>query len=219
MIFTIDPYYDIQHFNRTLESLKNNKVQYELFIDNRAPHYFYIEAPIQPVFMDYDLISTSRERNLVSLVNSYTPQNDYRFLRRTSHTGKQGFTYYSENDVFAQMNKTKQGVLIHMQVEHQFKVSKKYPRKLWFLGRYINSSFIVFQQDSLEIKNYLDVPHKILAQGSSFQHSTDLEAELNYKHFLFRERLIKLDETPVLQGGKYKAPQIRNQYGRKFILE
>lgn len=46
MIFTIDPYYDIHHFNRSLESLKNNKVQYQLYVDNKSPYHFYIEAPI-----------------------------------------------------------------------------------------------------------------------------------------------------------------------------
>jgi hypothetical protein len=46
MLFTIDPYYDIKFFNRTLEALKNNKVPYELFVENKAPFNFYIESAI-----------------------------------------------------------------------------------------------------------------------------------------------------------------------------
>lgn len=220
MIFTIDPYYNIQFFNRTLEALKNNKVNFELFVDSKSPYYFYIDCPIQPVFLDYDVISSSRERNLVSLVQPLTPQSDYKYLRRSSHTGKKGLEHYSTNDVFAQMNKTKEGVIFQMTAENAFKVSKKYPRKIWFLGRYLSNSYTVFAQDSLIIKNYLHkVPHRILQEGKSFNHSTELEQEVNYKIFSLRDRIIKLDETPFLNNGKLTNPRVRNEYQRKFILE
>lgn len=220
MIITIDPYYDIPFFNRVLESLKNNKIPFNLFVDSKSPYYFYIDQPVQPTYLDYEILNTNRERNLVSIVEALQPSTQYKFARRASHTGLKGMEYYTLNDQFGQMQKEKQAHIVHMHVEHAFKVSKQYPRKLYFLGRYYNNSHIVFAQDSLLLKNYLtDIPHKVLQSSSSFQHSTELEQEINYKHFLFKDRIIKLEKTPYLLNGKYYPPTIVNEYKRKFILE
>lgn len=219
MLFTIDPYYGTEFFNQTLNALKNNKVKYELFVDSLQPYHFYIECQIQPVFLNYDMINSNRERNLVSLVQPLTPQNAYKFLRRDSYTGLKGLQYYTLNDQFGQMQKTKEQHIVHMSVEDAFKVSRKYPRKLWFLGRYLNNSRIIFQGDSLLLKNYLDVPHAVLQSKKGFGHITELEAQINYKELQLRDRIIKLEETPYLLNGKYIHPRVQNEYGKKFILE
>lgn len=221
MLFTIDPYYDIPFFNRQLESLKNNNIKYDLFIDNKAPHHYFIDQPIAPVFLDYDLLNQSRERNLVSIVQPLQPNTKYKYIRRPSITGQNQLNYYTLNDCFGDMQKSKQAVIFHQNPEYVFQISKKYPRKIYLIGRYFGNRYTLFGTDSLLIKNYLqDVPHKIMAERSSFQHQTELEQDINYKIFALKDRIIKLDETPYVLNGKFYQPTVQNSTVRnKFIIE
>lgn len=219
MIFTIDPYYDVSFFNRTLETLKNNKVPYEIYVDSKTPYHFYIECPMTPVFLDFDVLPESRARNLVSLVQATTPSNDYVYLRRPSHSGQKGYEHYSMNDTFKAMQRTKQGIIFTQDVQHVQKISKDFPRPIWYMGRYVSNSYRLFQSDSLMIKNFLqDIPHRVLQESSSFSQSTELEQIVNYRHFQFKDRIIKLDITPKFVNGRFIQPPIRNEYGSKFLL-
>lgn len=218
MIFTIDPYYDIAFLNRTLETLKNNRVPYELLIDSKQPYNFYIESPMSPVFLDFDEVPDSRKRFLVSTTKAYTPSNDYIYMPRQNNTGLKGFKHYQQNDVFKAMQKSGEGIILNLSMQQAQEISKEYPRDLYFLGRYLGNTHRLFQADSLLLKNYLDSKHTILVQSSSFTFSTELESYVNYNRFQLKDRILKLDVTPKFRNGKFIQPPIRNEYRSKFLL-
>ena len=202
MIVTLDQYYDTNFYNECLQALKNNGVEFKEYISTKAPYQFYIDVDVQPAFVNYDEVSQSYGRHLVNVIRPLTPQSDYVYLRRDSYSGPKALQQYGINDALRSAQETKEGIFFTATRESILRISKEYPRKIWFMGRYFNRRYVVFFADSLLIKNYLN-SENILVEGSGFGDVTDLETELNYRVFHLKDRLMKLSETPYVQGGKF----------------
>lgn len=219
MLVTLDPYYDIDFYNQSIEALKNNKVDYRLYVQTISPYNFYIDIPSQPLFVNYDLMNPSNSRHLAAVTMPNSTDGAYLFLRRMTHAGKKGFNYYAFNDVFKAIQKSKEGIIFDCSVDSAKYLSRFYPRKIYFLGKYLNKRYSIMACDSLIVKNYFNrVSQKItiLSESKDFVNSTELETEVNHKVFSLRDRLLKVSNTPFIQNGDFNRFYINGKLSAKF---
>lgn len=218
MIITIDPYYDVQFYNETLEALKNNKIQFKEFISTKPPYDFYLEVQNEPMFINYDKTSKEYSRWLVNIIKSLKPNDDYIYRRRESYTNKKAINHYAINDALKTVQTSGEGIFFNANKEEITRISKEYPRKIYYFGKYFKRKYRVFLADQLIIRNFLN-PENVLVQSDSFKHVTELEVNLNYNIFLLKDRLEKLSETPYVQNGKYYPIQsVRPEITDKYTL-
>jgi len=198
--------------------LKNNNVNFREYISTKAPYYFYFDVDKAPTFINYEVAPSAYTRHLISLVTPLRPNDEYILLRRDSFINKQAVDRYGVNDALSTGNISKEGVFFTAHKEEILRISKEFPRKLFFMGRYYDKRYKIFFSDSLVIKNYL-LPKQILVQSKDVKDVTDLELELNYKVFMEKDRLEKLSQTPyVLNGNYYPVSHIRADLTDKFVL-
>lgn len=218
MLLTIDDYYDVQFYNECIEALKNNGVEFNEFISSVAPYKFYFDVENPPTFINYDEVSTSYGRHLVSIIKALKPNDDYIYMRRDSYVNQKAIKHYAINDALQTGQISGQGIFFNAERDEVLRISKEYPRKIFFMGRYFNRKYKVFFTDNLIIKNLLN-PDQILAESKSFKIVTELEAELNYKVFQLKDRLLKLSETPYIQKGRfYPIGSVRPEISDKYVL-
>lgn len=213
---TIDDYYDTNFYNETKEALKNNKVPFKEFISSRAPYNFYLQTDDEPKFINYDKSNKSYSRWLVNVIRPLRPNDAYIYERRDTYTNIKAIKHYAINDALQTGQDSGQGVFFTANKEEILRITKDYPRKVYFMGRYFNRRYKVFFADSLMIKNFIDT-RDVLVESSSFKLITELEVELNYNIFKEKDRLEKLSETPYVQDGKYypvksTVPEISDMY-------
>lgn len=218
MLVTIDDYYDVNFYNECLQALKNNGVKYSEFISSVSPYNFFIEVSDPPTFVNYDEVSPSYDRYLVNVVKPLKPNDDYLYFRRASYVNKKAIKQYAINDALAAGQESGEGVFFTSTKEEVLRVSREYPRKIWFMGRYFNRKYRVFFADSLMVKNYLN-EKEVMVASDSFGLVTDLEADLNYRYFMLQDRLLKVSQTPYVQNGQfYPINSVRPEITDKYVL-
>lgn len=215
-LITIDDYYDIKFYNETKEALKNNGIDFKEYISTKAPYQWYLETRDEPKFINYERTSRQYSRWLVNIVRPLRPNDAYIYERRDSYTNTKAISHYAINDALETGEKSGEGIFFTAMKEEILSISKDYPRKMYFFGRYFNNKYKVFFADSLMVKNFLD-PQNILVESKSFKSVTELEVTLNYNVFKLKDRLEKLSETPYVVEGKYYPvkginPEISNMY-------
>ena len=220
MFLTIDDYYDTNFYNECIEALKNNKVEFNEFISTAAPYNFYFEVQDDdsPKFINYDEVPRSYNRFLVNKIIALNPKDDYIYQRRTTYVNKAALDHYAVNDALETAEQSGEGIFFTATKEEILKISKEYPRKMFYMGRYFNRKYKVYFTDNLIVKNYL-TKNQILVESNSFNHVTDLETELNLKIFHLKDRLVKLSETPYVLKGKIKTMgSIRPEVSDRFVI-
>jgi len=216
MLITIDSYYDIKFYNETKEALKNNNVDYKEYISSKAPYHYYIETDETPYFINYDEPNRSYSRWLVNIIRPLKPNDEYIYERRESYVNKKAINHYAINDALETGQKSGEGIFFTADKDEILNITKEFPKKVFFMGRYFNRRYKVFFCDSLMIKNYIDT-NNILVESKSFKSIVDLEVELNYNIFKLQDRLLKISETPYVINGKYYpvksvVPEISDMY-------
>lgn len=218
MLITIDPFYNVEFYNQCKSALDNNKIAYKEFVSTKPPYNFYFEVEKAPTFINYEVAPNAYSRHLISLVTPLRPNDEYIYLRREAIVNKQAVDHYGVNDALKSANLTKEGVFFTSNKEEILRISREFPRKLYFMGRYYDRRYKIFFSDSLLIKNFL-LPKQILVQSKDVKDVTDLERELNYKVFMEKDRLEKLSTTPyIINGSYYPASNIRPDLTDKFVL-
>lgn len=215
-LITIDPYYDIQYYNECKEALKNNGIEFTEFISTKPPFEYYFEIPDLPVLVNYDKVPRSYSKWFVSVVRALKPNDDYIYERRASYTGLKAINHYAVNDVFEAMQKSGECILFTSTKAEIQRLSKKYPRKIYYMGKYFNRKYNLFAVDKMIFRNYITTD-QVLVESRSFKHITELEVELNFKIFHEKDRLLKLSETPYILDGKYYSissarPEITDKF-------
>lgn len=215
---TIDPYYTIQEYNEALEALKNNNIDYNEFILSKPPFYFYLELPYKPLLVNYDELSQSNERYLVSIVKPLTINDAKIYMRRNSYSDVKGLLHYAVNDALKTGQGSGEGIFFSAEKDEILRISKEFPRKIFFFGKYFNRKYKVFFTDNLLIKNFLN-SNQILVESNSFKYITELEVQLNYSIFYLGDRLEKLSQTPYIYNGNfYPVKSIRPEISDKYVL-
>lgn len=218
MLITIDDYYDIEFYNETKEALRNNGVEFKEYIITKPPFNYYIEADVKPAFINYDEATSSQAKWMVNIVRALNPNDDYIYERRESYKNTKAIQHYALNDALQAGQNSGQGIFFTATKEEALRISRDYPRKMYFLGRYFNRKYKVFFTDNLIIKNLLN-PEQILVESNSFKSITELEVELNFNIFKLHDRLEKLSQSPYVYKGKYyPIKSVRPDVSDMYVL-
>lgn len=217
-LITIDDYYGIDFYNETKEALKNNKVEFKEFISVKPPYNYYFDVPEKPQFINFDVVPKAYSKNLVNIIMPLKPNDDYIYYRRASITGLKAINHYAINDAFKVAQKSNAGIFFHSTKDAILRISKEYPRKIYFFGKYFNRKYKVFFTDNLIIKNYIN-EKDVLVSSSTFKNITQLEAQLNFTIFKMQDTLQKLSETPYVLNGRYYPPSsVRPEISDTYVL-
>ena len=66
-----------------------------------------------------------------------------------------------------EVSKAKEAIFFTAPKDEVLRISKDYPRKIYYFGKYFSNKYRVFLTDNLIIKNYLSTD-QILVQGKNF---------------------------------------------------
>lgn len=212
MYYTIDPYYDVDFYNQTLEALKNNNIEYSQFLSMKAPYYWYLKLNEAPFAINYDEISKSQIRFLVSAVKPVTENERYLLIRRTSDAGAKNIDKFVNSEPYKDVTNFSCFFSLKSR-EEAISLSKDYPGKIWYFGKYYNNKYMLFFASDQLVVGFLDSA-QILASGP--ESPGFLESHINWKVFVGNDNIVKFSQTPYFQSGKYYPVNVTGSDSSKF---
>lgn len=216
MFVSIDTYYGVEFYKQCIEALKNNEVSFKEFISIKSPFKWWVKLDTAPIMVNYDIASKEEERFLINKVIPNRPNSEYLLLRRDD-ISIDSLKRYTENEPFQKCRST--GLFFKVQNKAELlRISKDYPKKIWFIGKYYNNKYNVCMAEDSIIKNFLP-PESVLLENT-FKEYGRFEVEFNWKILLLKERIVKFTETPYALNGQYITPKVwaPGQNNVKFIL-
>lgn len=217
MLFTIDPYYNAQFYNECLEALKNNKVQFEELITIKTPYNWVLKTEQTPIMINFDEITNNDKRYLVTKVIALRENEEYLLQRRNDDTGE-GILKYIENQPFAEARVSDYSVFFNISnKEELIRISKEFPVKIWYLGRYFNNVYNVCLCNNIMIKNYLKQSQILLEKTSEHKSPGSFEADFNFKVLKMKDRIKKFTETTFIEKGIITQPKISKDKSKTII--
>jgi len=219
MFITIDPYYSITFYNECKEALKNNKIEFKEYINIKPPFNWYFELEKEPIMVNYDKSTNSENRWMVNTVKPLRPNEEYILLRRENDNGPAALLKFIENEPLKESRKSEYSVFFTIRNrEEAQQLSKDYPGKIWYFGKYYSNKYRVCLATNKMIKNFLDDNQILLENNNDFKEPGRFESELNFKVFRETEKLVKFTETPYFEDGKYKQVKIRGDESGKYLI-
>lgn len=219
MFITIDPYYSNQFYNECLEALKNNSVEFTEFVNIKPPYSWYLDLEKEPIMVNYDIATGSERRWMVNKVHALRENEEYIFQRRENDKGATALLKFIENEPMKEARTKGYGVFFTVKNREELEsLSKEFPGKIWFLGKYYKNKFRVCLCTNKMIRNYLNPEQILLENNGEFNEPGRFEAELNWKVFRGFDMLLKFTETPYFQNGKYHRVQIKPEVSSKYQL-
>jgi hypothetical protein len=219
MYITIDPYYNTQFYNECKEALRNNGVDFKEFINVKPPYDWYFSLDQKPVLVNYDEATSSEERWMVNTVQPLRDNEAYLLLRRDNDNGPKALLKFVENEPLKAARQSDYAVFFTIRNrEEGERLTKDYPGKVWYMGKYYNNRFRVCLATNRTIKGLLNDNQILLERNKELSEPGRFEAELNFKVFRGNDMLIKFTETPFFEDGKYKPVKIKGELSGKFII-
>lgn len=216
---TIDPYYDTQFYNQAKEALKNNGVSFNEYINIKAPFDWYLEVEQKPIMVDYDEATSSEMRWMVQAVKPLRANDEYVLQRRDNDNGPKALLKFVENEPLKQARTSDFACFFTVKNREEAEsISKDYPGKIWYLGKYYNNRFRVCLATNPMIKNLINKEQILIEKTKDLSEPGRLEAELNFKVFREKDRLVKYTETPSFEKGVFKPVKIIGDKSNKFKL-
>ena len=212
-MITIDEYYPTEFYNESKEALKNNDVEFQEFISIKPPFLWYLNVPQKPIMVNYDELSASAERWVVTKVNAVRPNEEYLLIRRNDDKGQKALLKYTENKPLKEARLSDYAVFFNVtNTEELQRITKELPVKIYYFGKYYSNKYKIGLCTNKMILNYLD-PNQILLEkkGGEFKEPGRFEAELNFKIFRGNDFLVKYTETMYFENGKFKDVKIRDK--------
>ncbi len=222
MFVTIDPYYSIEFYNETKEALKNNRVHPEEYISMKTPFNWYLDVPREPIMVNYDVLSKPDSKFLVKKVKALRPNEEYKIYRRNDGIGQKAILKYTENTPLREARKSDYAVFFNARSKEQITtISKEFPGKIWYMGRYFSNKYKVMLCTNKMILNHIS-PDEILLEkrGEEFKEPGRFEAEFNFKILRQYDYLEKYTETPYFKDGSFNLPKIvgDREISKRFII-
>lgn len=219
MYITIDPYYDTQFYNECKEALKNNGVDFKEYINVKPPFDWYFSLEEKPVMVNYDEATSSEERWMVNTIQPLRANEAYLLLRRDNDNGPKALLKFVENEPLKAARTSNYAVFFTIRNrEEGERLTKDYPGKVWYMGKYYNNKYRVCLATNRTIKGLLNDNQILLERNKELSEPGRFEAELNFKVFRGNDMLIKFTETPFFEDGKYKPVNIKGELSSKFII-
>ena len=219
MFITIDPYYDISFYNEAKEALKNNNVEFEQYINIKPPYDWYFKLDTKPLMVNYDQATDSESRWMVNTVLPLRANEEYLLLRRENDNGPKALLKFVENEPLKAARTSDYAVFFTIRNrEEAEKLSKEYPGKIWYMGKYYNNKFRVCLATHRTIRGFLIDDQILLERNKELSEPGRFESELNWKVFRMNDMLVKFSETPYFEDGKFKPVKIRGDHSNKFKI-
>lgn len=214
MFYTIDPYYDVNFYNQSKEALKNNNIKFSEFIEIKSPYRWFFRLDESPIMVNYDKIE--KNRFLVQKVQALRPNEEYLLQRRGNSEGT-NIKRYIYNDAFRDAEDY--GLFFNIKNREEFiRLSREYPGKIYYLGKYYDNKFRVCLVNNPMIKNYI-LPNQILLEKTpDMKEPGRFEAEFNYKILKFNDFIYKTSETIYSQDGKIIRPSSFDSTNSKYFI-
>ena len=216
MFYTLDPYYTVKFYNETKEALKNNQIKFSEFLDIKAPYYWWYKLPegIKPIMINYD--EKEKSRFFVRKVQTLRPNEEYVLQRRENDTGA-NITKYIYNDAFRDC--ADYGIFFHIKSKDELlKLSKEFPGKIWYLGKYYDNKFRVCLCNNKMIKNYINPGQILLEKTPDMKEPGRFEADFNYYVLKLKDYIVKYTETIYAENGSLIRPKIYDSTNTKIFI-
>lgn len=208
MFITTDPYYNTQFYNECLEALKNNKISFQQYICIKTPYNWFLDLPQEPIMVNYDNINATEKKLLVSKVIALRESEEYYLQRRNDDT-QAGILKYIENEPMQESRKSDYSVFFNISNKEELtKISKQFPDKIWYLGKYFNNTLKVCLCNNSMIKNYLSASQILLEKTKEHTLPGSFEADFNFKVLKSKDFIKKYTETSYALNGIITRPKI-----------
>jgi hypothetical protein len=221
MFITVDPYYDNAFYNECKEALKNNGVPFEVFISIKAPYdwYFKIADEYKPIMVNYDSAGPDEARWMVNTVKPLRANEEYLLLRRNNDNGAKALLKFVENEPLLKARKAAYSVLFTVKNREELEqISKDYPGRIWYMGKYFKNRYRVCLGTHAAIKNFLTDSQILLENNKEYSEPGRFEVEFNRRVLRGNDHLIKFTETPYFEKGVFKRPKIRGEHSSRFNI-
>jgi hypothetical protein len=219
MFITIDPYYSTQFYNECKEALKNNQVPYKEFINIKAPYSWYFQLDQKPLMVNYDVATDSESRWMVNAVLPLRPNEEYLLIRRDNDIGAKAILRFVENEPLKEARLSNYAVFFTIKNRQEGEqLTKDYPGKVWFMGKYYNNKYRVCLAVHPVVKGFLEPSQILLEKTQDMTEPGRFESELNWRVFRQNDYLVKFTETPYFENGKFNRPKIQGELSSKFTL-
>lgn len=216
MFYTLDNYYSVKFYNQAKEALKNNSIKFSEFIDIKTPYswYFKLADDIKPIMVNYDEVT--KNRFLVRKVVALRPNEEYILQRRDDDSGN-NIKKYIYNDAFKSVEDY--GIFFNIKSKDELvKLSRQFPGKIYYLGKYYNNKFRVCLCDNSMIKNYI-LPEQILLEKTpEMKEPGRFEAEFNFRVLKLNDYIIKYNETIYAENGSIVRPNAFDSTNAKIFI-
>ena len=216
MFYTLDNYYSVKFYNQVKEALKNNNIKFSEFINIKTPYNWYIKLAdtIKPVMVNYDEIQ--KNRFLIRKVQTLRPNEEYLLQRREDDSGA-NIKKYIFNDAFRDAEEY--GILFHIKSKDELlKLSKDFPGKIYYLGKYYDNKFRVCLCNNNMIKNYIQPDQILLEKTPEMKEPGRFEAEFNYRVLKLNDYVVKYTETIYAQNGSLVRPKVFDTTNTKIFI-
>ena len=216
MFYTLDNYYSVKFYNQVKEALKNNNIKFSEFINIKTPYNWYIKLAdtIKPVMVNYDEIQ--KNRFLIRKVQTLRPNEEYLLQRREDDSGA-NIKKYILNDAFRDAEEY--GILFHIKSKDELlKLSKDFPGKIYYLGKYYDNKFRVCLCNNNMIKNYIQPDQILLEKTPEMKEPGRFEAEFNYRVLKLNDYVVKYTETIYAQNGSLVRPKVFDTTNTKIFI-
>ena len=104
MLITLDPFYDVEFYNRCKNSLENNKCEYREFICVRPPFNWYLDIKTEPNLLDYTKAERIDKQHMVSVAKPIKTADFWKHYRRGNDT-RDNISRFIVNDAFEEASK------------------------------------------------------------------------------------------------------------------
>lgn len=216
MFYTLDNYYSVKFYNSTREALKNNQIQFKEFIEIKSPYqwFFKLADNLKPIMVNYD--EKEKYRFLVQKVQALRPNEEYLLQRREDDAGA-SIKKYIFNDAFRDAEEY--GILFNIKSKDELlSISKEFPGKIYYLGKYYDNKFKVCLCNNNMIKNYISPDQILLEKTPEMKEPGRFEAEFNYRVLKLKDYIIKYTETIYALNGSLVRPKVFDTANKKIFI-
>ena len=200
-IITIDPYYDNNFYNESIQALENNKIEFDEIIHLKNPYNFYIRLKTKqlPIMVNYDGITKKRWEESVLKVKPLIANDILKLFRFNKNVSS--IRTYINNDAFEEAYKSDRTIIFeYKNKDHLISLSKSYG-KIYVLGKYLNNSKKLAMTFNPEIKNVI-LPNNVYIDIGSHKLG-ELELKINSEILKNKQKIIKYSQTPYFKDGQY----------------
>ena len=180
MFITVDPYYSNQFYNECKESLKNNGIKFQEFINIKTPYDWYFQIDKEPIMVNYDKATDSESRWMIQKVIPLRPNEEYLLLRRDNDEGRKALLKFIENEPLKLARESDYAVFFTVKNREEAEnLTKDFPGKIWYFGKYYNNKYRVFLATHRSIRGFLNDDQVLLERNKELSEPGRFESELN----------------------------------------